>query len=197
MRHRTDLDHERQLIKKALNDPEAFRALYELYIERVYAYVAARVDDHKDAEDIVSDVFLSLVQCFGQFHHQRDASFAAWVFTIARNAVYDYYRREHRHPAAAPLDALQQEYTSDVPLDMLIAQQETAREVRRLISGLPERRREIITLRFFGGLRNREIAVVLGLDERTIASHLSRGLKDLYQRFRESEIQTERFSYDS
>ena len=52
--------------------------------------------------------------------------------------------------------------------------------MHRMIARLPERRREIITLRFYGELRNQEIAEVLGLDVRTVASHLSRGLRDLH-----------------
>jgi DNA-directed RNA polymerase specialized sigma24 family protein len=50
------------------------------------------------------------------------------------------------------------------------------------------RRREIVALRYFGGLRNQEIAAVLGLGERTVAAHLSRALRDLhaaYQRIEE------------
>ena len=41
----------------------------------------------------------------------------------------------------------------------------------------------MITLRFFGGLRNMEIAALLELDERTVASHLCRGLRDLHRRY--------------
>jgi RNA polymerase sigma factor (sigma-70 family) len=60
-----------------------------------------------------------------------------------------------------------------------LTQQETFEQMRALLATLSPRRQEVITLRFFGGLRNQEIAGILGLDERTIASHLSRGLQDL------------------
>ncbi|HET7078316.1 MAG TPA: sigma-70 region 4 domain-containing protein, partial [Chloroflexia bacterium] len=56
-------------------------------------------------------------------------------------------------------------------------------DLHRLIATLSPRRREVITLKFFGGLQNREIAAVLGLDERTVASHLCRALEDLYARY--------------
>ena len=51
--------------------------------------------------------------------------------------------------------------------------------MRRLVAALPPRRQEVIRLRFFGGLSSREIAAILDLDERTVASNLSRALVDL------------------
>ncbi len=191
-----DVATEQTLVNRAADDPEAFQALYDLYIERVYGYVAARVDDRKDAEDIVSTVFLSVVRGLGQVRNQRNTSFAAWLFTIARNAVHDFYRRNNK--AVVPLEALQEtQAADDLPPDVLVAQIETAHELRCLIADLPERRREIILLKFFSGLRNQEIASVLDLDERTVASHLSRALKDLYQRYQESETLVERLPHDS
>jgi RNA polymerase sigma factor (sigma-70 family) len=52
-----------------------------------------------------------------------------------------------------------------------------------MIAKLSPRRRDIVTLRFFGGLRNQEIAAVLKLDERSVASHLSRALEDLRRQY--------------
>jgi RNA polymerase sigma factor (sigma-70 family) len=52
-----------------------------------------------------------------------------------------------------------------------------------MIETLSPRRQEIIRLRFFAGLRNQEIAAVLGLDERTISAHLCRALEDLQAKY--------------
>ena len=62
-----------------------------------------------------------------------------------------------------------------------LAQQEAFEQMRSLIATLSPRRQEVITLKFYAGLRNREIARVLGLDERTVAAHLCRALRDLEQ----------------
>jgi RNA polymerase sigma factor (sigma-70 family) len=58
-------------------------------------------------------------------------------------------------------------------------QSEQAFHIRQMIALLPIKRQEVVILKFFGGLRNKEIAAVLDLDERTVASHLSRALTDL------------------
>lgn len=191
-----DPEYERQLVSRAVDDPAAFQELYEGYLQRVYGYVAARVENRQDAEDIVANVFLSIIRHRLQFRNQRASSFAAWVFTIARNAVNDFYRQGLAN-TTVPLDDLHDAPAAETPHETALTEQETARELRRRINALPERRRDIIMLRFFAGLRNQEIASVLGLDERTVASHLSRALRDLYQSYQPAELQPERFSHDA
>lgn len=63
--------------------------------------------------------------------------------------------------------------------------------MRALIETLAPQRQKVVLLRFFAGLRNREIARVLGLDERTVASHLSRGIQDLHQKYLSSQTGTQ------
>jgi RNA polymerase sigma-70 factor (ECF subfamily) len=76
------------------------------------------------------------------------------------------------------------ELTSPAPLpEQVLAQRETFAEMRTLMATLSPRRQEVITLKFFGDLRNNEIAAILGLDERTVAAHLCRGLQDLQRRY--------------
>ncbi len=57
-----------------------------------------------------------------------------------------------------------------------------------MIETLSPRRQEVITLRFFGELRNQEIAEILSLDERTVASHLCRAIEDLQNKYQQEEI---------
>ncbi|MCA0455596.1 MAG: RNA polymerase sigma factor [Chloroflexi bacterium] len=177
-----DDQRERLLVEQIPRDPTAFRNLYDLYFGRVYSYVAAKVNDPLDAEDLVSDIFLQVVKCLPQFKNQHPFSFAAWVFTIARNTVTDFYRRQGR-----TFDGLQWETLDNEPdgieFDHALIEQEQAAELNNMMKLLPERRREVMLLKYFSGLRNNEIAQILHLDERTVASHLSRGLKDLYEAY--------------
>jgi RNA polymerase sigma factor (sigma-70 family) len=55
--------------------------------------------------------------------------------------------------------------------------------LREVISSLGPRAQEVITLRFFGELSNQEIAEVLGVEQRTVSSYLTRGLRDLEERY--------------
>jgi len=102
----------------------------------------------------------------------------------ANNLVVDHYRK-HKYAALSLVsgDGLA-EPASEAPLpEEALAQQEAFQQIRALIATLSPRRQEVITLRFYGGLRNYEIARLLGLDERTVAAHLCRALQDLERRY--------------
>lgn len=167
---------ERRLVQRAAHDPAAFQRLYDLYFRRVYSYVAARVTHPPDAEDLVAEIFLQVVKGLPSLSNRHQFSFAAWIFTIARSKVADFYRRDDHRSEGELSDTL----TITHEFDNRLIEQERAAELRKMLDILSERRREVLILKYFSGLRNIEIAHVLGLDERTVASHLSRGLKDLY-----------------
>lgn len=179
MPHRIDPDDERALLDRLDSDPAAFNRLYTLYLRRVYGYVAARIENRQDAEDVVSEVFLKVVRNLDQFRRQHGLSFAAWIFTIARHTVSDYYRRRPFIQTLA-LDTVP--LIADSP-DLVVMERENAHDLRQIVSALPERQREIVILKFYSGLRNQEIAVVLGVGEKTVAAYLSRALKDLSRKY--------------
>jgi RNA polymerase sigma-70 factor (ECF subfamily) len=179
-------EQEHDIIRRAREDPQAFVHLYDHYFSRVHAYIHYRVAEPDDAEDAIADVFLRALRQFRRFRWRGEGSFAAWLFRIAHNRVVDHYRRRRHLPL--PLsshDALGQANHHAPSPEQAVVQAEAFQQVRALVATLSPRRQEIITLRFFGGLRNREIARILGLDERTVAAHLSRGLRDLRRRHQE------------
>jgi len=60
-----EIEYEKMLVRRASHDPAAFQALYEHYFDRVYRYVAARVSNPQDTEDVVSDIFLLVMTRLG------------------------------------------------------------------------------------------------------------------------------------
>lgn len=178
-----ELKYERDLVRRAGHDPVALQTLYERYFDRVYRYVIARVNNSQDAEDIVSDIFVLVIKRLHQFRNNNKHSFAAWLFTIARHTIIDFYRRQGRLPTQVSIDDYAEQDTADAGLDEKLIRHERVAELRSLLQMLPKRRCEVVMLRYFGGLRNLEIAHILGIDERTVASHLSRGLNDLYKAY--------------
>lgn len=170
-------EQERKYIRQARTDPRAFVHLYDHYFPRIHAYVRYRVHSQQDAEDVIAEVFFKAIRGLRRFKWRNRNSFTAWLFRIARNLVVDYYRQHQQ--VERELDPKERAPS----LEEVVTQQETFRRMRALITTLSPRRQEVITLRFFGGLRNKEIAGILGLDERTVAAHLSRGLQDLRDRY--------------
>lgn len=183
MQNRLNPDQERSTLAVARTDPEAFRAIYEHYLPRIYAYVCYRLPRRQDAEDLVSDTFLKAVKGLDTFEWRGDGSFSAWLFRIASNLITDYYRRGDQARLEISLDELPEIAPDNLLPHETTRQKEKFIYLRELIGFLSPRRQEVIRLKFFGGLRNNEIAEVLELDERTVASHLCRGLEDLHRRY--------------
>lgn len=182
-----DADAVATVVDRARHDLSAFGELYDAYFPRVYGYVAARLGSRSDAEDVVADTFVRALDALPRFEYRGPGSFGAWLFRIARNRVLDAYSKNRR------LDELDTDSVADRPTSVgqppeaAFERAEEARLIHRLIRSLPPRRQEVVTLRFFAGLRNREIAVVLGLDERTVASHLCRALDELRTKYLDAE----------
>ena len=176
-------ESEKELLENARHDLSAFKELYALYFPRIYAYINYRVGRVQDAEDLVASTFLKATERLGQFEWRGDGSFASWLFRIAHDLVVDSYRRDGKVPDSVSIDDLPDIRSDSVLPDDAALRKEEFEYLRQLIGTLSPRRQEIITLRFFGGLRNKEIADILGLDERTVASHLCRGLEDLHRKY--------------
>lgn len=183
-------DEERDLIVVIPDNPEAFRTLYRHYFPRIFAYVAYRVGRRQDTEDITSDIFMRLVENIGQFEYRGEGSFAAWLFRIAYNEIQQFYRRTNKESFIMLDDIADIKSNQVLPDEALLRKEQFAR-IHSMIASLSPRRQEVISLKFFGELRNKEIAEILGLDERSVASHLSRGLDDLQKKYQQKDISYE------
>ncbi len=92
---------ERLLIEAAQRDPARFAELYDLYFDRIYAYVAWRTASRDEAEDMVSEVFHKALANLRRFEW-RGAPFSAWLYRIAANEITDHVERVGREHAIAP-----------------------------------------------------------------------------------------------
>lgn len=171
--------NERTLVERARRDPEAFSALYGLYFQRVYSYVSWRVGSRSDAEDLVSEVFTKALDKIDSFRWKKGATFSSWIFRIAHNAVVDHYRSNAKRELVS-IDDLPEIQADELLPDELSERRRLFLRIFDEIPKLPPRQAEIITMRFFGGVRNKEIAKVLEIEERSVSSSLFRGLKKLH-----------------
>ena len=178
-----NVESEQRLAEEARRDSQAFRRLYNAYFARVYAYVSYRVGRVQDVEDLTSEIFMKVVREIDAFQWRHDNSFAAWLFRIAHNQVSNYHRTNRRTAEHIPLDELPQIAARALLPEDMVLRQETFSHLYILVGALSARRREVITLKFFGELSNREIAGILNLDERTVASNLCRALDDLQEQY--------------
>src|SRR5262249_16157723 len=85
-----------ELVRKAKEgDLEAFQALYQRFANRVLSFVYRMVGSKSEAEDIVQDTFVPAFHKISEL--KEDSKFQSWLFTIARNNVYQTYRARGVH----------------------------------------------------------------------------------------------------
>jgi RNA polymerase sigma-70 factor (ECF subfamily) len=126
----------------------------------IYRFLYSRLGNQEEAEDLTSEVFLKAVR---QLEPQRDEpSVQAWLYQVARTTLADYWRRRSRVPQD-PLGYLDVPDTGGVgtaPRD-----EAAAGLARWLLDQLPERFRQVLTLRFLNGYSIRETAEAMGITE--------------------------------
>src|SRR6185369_13922913 len=93
--HQATESDERLLIEAAQNDPSRFAELYEQNFHRVYAYVARRVRDRVEIQDLTAQVFHKALANLGKFKW-RGSPFAAWLYRIAANSIADRAKQKMR-----------------------------------------------------------------------------------------------------
>ena len=152
---------------------ETFEELYRRAFPRVYAYVASLLRDRSAAEEVTAQAFERAYRRRSTYRPGR-GPVDAWLFGIARNAALDELRsrgrrarlRDERPVAAAP------------PVDEAegLLRRET---VRAALAALEPRERDLVALKFAGGLSNAEIAGVLGMSESNAGTKLHRTIEKL------------------
>ena len=165
---------ERTQIEAAQRDPACFAQLYEDNFERVYAFIARRVDDRDHAQDLTADVFHSALKNLPRFEW-RGAPFAAWLFRIAANAIADRGKR------VAQLETikLREMREPDTVSDPDLVEVEHRARLFKLVEKLPDDQRRVITMRFAQQKSIAEIAEDIGRSEGAIKQLQFRGLQSL------------------
>ena len=168
---------ERVLIEAAQNDPGRFAELYELNFHRVYAYVARRVHDRSETQDLTAHVFQQALANIAKFKW-RGAPFITWLYRIAANAIADQARKKSRELAETE-GATKTSVASD------LEQVERRAQLFDAVEALPEDQRKVILLRFGEEKNIREIASELNRSEGAVKQLQFRGLENLRARLRD------------
>jgi len=169
---------ERLLIEAAQKDPGRFAELYEQNFHRVYAYIARRVRDRSESQDLTAHVFQQALANLDKFKW-RGAPFSAWLYRIAANAIADQARKRSREVGDEAIPA-----TSQITETDLEAVEQRAR-LFQAVDKLPEDQRRVIVMRFADEKSIRDIAGILGRSEGAVKQLQFRGLETLRARLSE------------
>lgn len=163
-----------ELIQRiAQRDQGAFEALYNRYARAVFGLALRRLGDRGRAEDAVQETFASIWRSAATYRPERGPG-APWLYTVARNATVDRSRERIETPSEVPDEPT----TEPGPADQT-EQSWVAWRVHSALQELPEREREAISLAYWSGLSQSEVAEFLGIPLGTVKTRTRSGLARL------------------
>src|SRR5918912_3446751 len=163
-----------EVIQRAAGgDRSAFEQLYERYARPVFGLALRRLGDRGRAEDAVQETFASIWRSAATYRPDRGPG-APWLYAVARNAIVDRARNRTEIPADIP-DEPAHEATPDDQAE----QSWVSWRVHRALEELNEREREVISLAYWSGLSQSEVAEFLGIPLGTVKTRTRAALMRL------------------
>ena len=163
-------------------DRAAYKELYERYAGRLMGVCLRYVGQRDVAEDLLHDGFLRLFDSFDKFTWRCAGSLRAWMERVMVNLSLQYLRRNDVMTHSAPLDEAPEAFEEPDAKDIDTIPREV---LMGFIAGLPTGYRTVLNLYVFEGKSHKEIAALLGINEKSSASQLTRAKASLAAKVRE------------
>ncbi len=159
------------------NNEARLASLYEEYYDKIARYIYTRIGDKSESEDLASEVFLKALKSI-KTYRDTGPPMQAWLFKIAHNLVVDHLRKVSRIKTV-PIDTVEIIGDND-PVDAAEKKIEMEKVGAAMVQRTEEQR-EVLRLRFFGGLTSREAAGVLNKSDGAVREMQRAALERLRQ----------------
>ncbi|MBK8883016.1 MAG: sigma-70 family RNA polymerase sigma factor [Bacteroidales bacterium] len=182
-----------ELIMKFIKGEQScFEELIHRHKNKVFAYISLYIRDQALAEDIFQDTFLKVIQSVKSGRYIDNGKFISWVMRISHNLIIDHFRRVKQMNTVS-----NDNYESDIfnstkfaennaEADMI--KRQIQKDVRKMITHLPDDQREVIILRHYAGLSFKEIAEITDVSINTALGRMRYALINLRKIMDEKKI---------
>ncbi|MFD1608385.1 sigma-70 family RNA polymerase sigma factor [Oceanobacillus luteolus] len=159
-----------------------FNNFYEKYHHDLYNFVYYMVKNKNLAEDLVQEIYIRIFRSYGSF--RGEASEKTWAFSIARNVIYDYFRKEKRKRNYANQTVDWDEMASIVTIDQklpdeLLIEDEDIQLIYRLLDECSLNQKQVIVLRYIQGFTLKETSEMLDMSIGNVKTLQHRGINKL------------------
>jgi RNA polymerase sigma-70 factor (ECF subfamily) len=187
---------EAALVERAGQDPTAFAALYDRYVEHIYAYIARQVEDTAVVQDVTAATFEKALRHIRRYR-PGEMGLAPWLYTIARHEIAQHYRRgrfavpwrgrdgDEADEPAAPGNQ------EERPIESLLLAGERDGALHAALRRLSEADRDLLTLRFLEELPTEDVAAILGCSRANVYVRLHRALARLRGQLERADLAKE------
>lgn len=178
-----EIEEEFQLIQSAQNEPRSFEPLYDKYYERIFRFIFRRTDDESLTADICSQTFLKAMQNIKKYKF-KGVPFSAWLFRIASNEVYQYYRKKKKDRTIYIDEGNIKPFFSELVYESEDTYDNESNEnlLQKLVHLLKDKALkdiELIEMRFFENRAFKEIGDILNITENNAKVRVYRALDKL------------------
>lgn len=129
---------------------ELSEQVYNEYYLKVRNYILSKINNFYEAQDICSNVFVKVYENLDKFDEKK-ASMSTWIFTITRNTLTDYYRKNKIYEELNENIAIEDEGES-------ICNEENLNTMANALENIDERERDIILMHYYSNMTLKEIA---------------------------------------
>jgi RNA polymerase sigma-70 factor (ECF subfamily) len=158
-----------KIAQRAATTEIDWTVVYEELLPKVYHYFCLRVGDRMEAEDLTAATFERAWR--DRERYQKDlGTFTNWLFGIARHVTITHFRQNRKEQGLTELEPAE----VSRPTEETTARQEEFERLASMLASLPEREREIFSLKYGAQVTNRSIAKIVGLTESNVGTILHR-----------------------
>jgi RNA polymerase sigma factor (sigma-70 family) len=169
-----------------------FEQLIHRHKNKIFAYISLYIRDQALAEDIFQDTLLKVIQSVKAGKYSDNGKFLSWVMRIAHNLIIDHFRRIKQMNTISndnyESDLFNSKSFAEDNIEDSMIKQQIHKDVRSMISSLPEDQREVVILRHYAGLSFKEIADITDVSINTALGRMRYALINMRKLMEEKKI---------
>jgi RNA polymerase sigma factor (sigma-70 family) len=182
-----------ELIQRFIKGEQScFEQIIHRHKNKVYSYISLYIRDQALADDLFQDTFMKVIQSVKAGKYYDNGKFLSWVMRIAHNLIIDHFRRVKQMNTVSNDDYESDIFNSrkfaDATVEDDMIRRQIQKDVRKMISLLPEDQREVVILRHYAGLSFKEIAGITDVSINTALGRMRYALINMRKLMEEKKI---------
>jgi len=182
-----------ELIQRFIKGEQpCFEQLIHRHKNKVFAYISLYIRDQALAEDIFQDTFLKVIQSVKTGKYYDNGKFISWVMRIAHNLIIDHFRRIKQMNVISndnyESDIFNSKRFAEDNIEDDMIKRQIQKDVRKMISQLPDDQREVVILRHYSGLSFKEIADITDVSINTALGRMRYALINMRKIMEENKM---------
>ncbi|MFH0842796.1 MAG: sigma-70 family RNA polymerase sigma factor [Bacteroidota bacterium] len=182
-----------ELIQRFIKGEQScFEQIIQRHKNKVYSYISLYIRDQALADDLFQDTFMKVIQSVKAGKYYDNGKFLSWVMRIAHNLIIDHFRKVKQMKTVSnddyESDIFNSKKFADATVEDDMIRRQIQKDVRKMISLLPEDQREVVILRHYAGLSFKEIAGITDVSINTALGRMRYALINMRKLMEEKKI---------